>query len=168
MKSRIPRAVSLGHSGWARDLTPYQQPAPSTRDSLRWVRARKAEQEAEQVPGWAAGGCRRELLDRTLIWNLPHLRRILRDYENHHNTHRPHMALAPPRLGSASAALRRRTSALRSSTFASMAICSSAAGVVGEQRRDVGIPGARETFAVWNGEAGGRTQVIGHALALTG
>jgi putative transposase len=25
------------------------------------------------------GGCRRELLDRTLIWNLPHLRRILRD-----------------------------------------------------------------------------------------
>jgi putative transposase len=40
------------------------------------------------------GGCRRELLDRTLIWNLPHLRRILRDYETHHNTHRPHMALA--------------------------------------------------------------------------
>ena len=40
------------------------------------------------------GGCRRELLDRTLIWNLPHLRRILRDYEAHHNTHRPHMALA--------------------------------------------------------------------------
>ena len=40
------------------------------------------------------GGCRRELLDRTLIWNLPHLRRILRNYETHHNTHRPHMALA--------------------------------------------------------------------------
>jgi hypothetical protein len=40
------------------------------------------------------GGCRRELLDRTLIWNLPHLRRILRGYETHHNTHRPHMALA--------------------------------------------------------------------------
>jgi len=40
------------------------------------------------------GGCRRELLDRTLIWNLPHLRRVLRDYETHHNTHRPHMALA--------------------------------------------------------------------------
>ena len=40
------------------------------------------------------GGCRRELLDRTLIWNLPHLRRILREYETHHNTHRPHMALA--------------------------------------------------------------------------
>jgi transposase InsO family protein len=38
------------------------------------------------------GGCRRELLDHTLIWNLPHLRRILRDYEAHHNTHRPHIA----------------------------------------------------------------------------
>jgi transposase InsO family protein len=40
------------------------------------------------------GGCRRELLDRTLIWNLPHLRRILHDYETHHNNHRPHMALS--------------------------------------------------------------------------
>ena len=37
---------------------------------------------------------RRELLDRTLIWNLPHLHRILHDYETHHNTHRPHMTLA--------------------------------------------------------------------------
>jgi hypothetical protein len=26
-------------------------------------------------------GCRRELLDRTLIWNQAHLRRILREYE---------------------------------------------------------------------------------------
>jgi len=29
------------------------------------------------------GGCRRELLDRTLIWNLPHLRRILSACECH-------------------------------------------------------------------------------------
>jgi len=36
------------------------------------------------------GGCRRELLDRTLVWNQNHLRRILRDYETHHNQHRPH------------------------------------------------------------------------------
>jgi hypothetical protein len=27
------------------------------------------------------GGCRRELLDRTLIWNPAHLRRVLRGYE---------------------------------------------------------------------------------------
>jgi putative transposase len=35
------------------------------------------------------GGCRRELLDRTL-WNQAHLRRILREYETCHNQHRPH------------------------------------------------------------------------------
>jgi putative transposase len=39
------------------------------------------------------GGCRRELLDRTLIWNPSHLRQILREYENHHNQHRPHRFL---------------------------------------------------------------------------
>jgi len=40
------------------------------------------------------GTCRRELLDRTLIWNLPHLRRILAEYERHYNEHRPHRTLA--------------------------------------------------------------------------
>ena len=40
------------------------------------------------------GGCRRELLDRTLIWNQAHLRRILRQYEIHHNQHRPHRSLS--------------------------------------------------------------------------
>jgi putative transposase len=39
------------------------------------------------------GGCRRELLDRTLVWNQAHLRRILRQYETHHNQHRPHRSL---------------------------------------------------------------------------
>jgi Integrase core domain len=39
------------------------------------------------------GGCRRELLDRTLILNQAHLRRILREYETHHNQHRPHRSL---------------------------------------------------------------------------
>ena len=39
------------------------------------------------------GGCRRELLDRTLIWNQAHLRRILSDSETHHNQHRPHRSL---------------------------------------------------------------------------
>lgn len=37
------------------------------------------------------GGWHRELLDRGLIWNLPNLRRILRDYETQHNEHRPHI-----------------------------------------------------------------------------
>jgi transposase InsO family protein len=39
------------------------------------------------------GGCRRELLDRTLVWNQNHLRQILRQYETHHNLRRPHRAL---------------------------------------------------------------------------
>ena len=39
------------------------------------------------------GGCRRELLDRTLVWNQTHLRQILRQYETHHNQHRPHRSL---------------------------------------------------------------------------
>ncbi len=38
-------------------------------------------------------GCRREILDRTLIWNQAHLRRILRQYETHHNRYRPHRSL---------------------------------------------------------------------------
>jgi putative transposase len=39
------------------------------------------------------GSCRREVLDRTLVWNLPHLRRILAEYEDHYNRHRPHRML---------------------------------------------------------------------------
>ena len=39
------------------------------------------------------GGCRRELLDRTLVWNQAHLRRILRQYRTHRNQHRPHRFL---------------------------------------------------------------------------
>jgi putative transposase len=39
------------------------------------------------------GGCRRELLDRILIWNQNPLRRILRGYETHHNQHRPYRSL---------------------------------------------------------------------------
>jgi transposase InsO family protein len=43
------------------------------------------------------GGCRRELLDRTLVWNQSHLRRILRDYEMHHNQHRRTAPCTAPR-----------------------------------------------------------------------
>src|SRR3954467_5937703 len=35
------------------------------------------------------GSLRRELLDRMLILNARHLRRVLAEYENHFNTHRP-------------------------------------------------------------------------------
>ena len=40
------------------------------------------------------GGCRRELLDRTLVWNQAHLQQILRQYQTHHNQHRPHRSLS--------------------------------------------------------------------------
>jgi len=40
------------------------------------------------------GGCRARLLDRTLVWNQAHLRRILHEYKIHHNQHRPHRSLA--------------------------------------------------------------------------
>ena len=36
---------------------------------------------------------RAELTDRTLIWNIPHLLSLLRDYEVFYNDHRPHRAL---------------------------------------------------------------------------
>ncbi len=38
--------------------------------------------------------CRHELLDRTLIFNRAHLLHALREYEHHHNQHRPHRGLA--------------------------------------------------------------------------
>ena len=37
--------------------------------------------------------CRRELLDRTLIWNQRHLLHALREYQSFYNAHRPHRAL---------------------------------------------------------------------------
>jgi transposase InsO family protein len=39
------------------------------------------------------GSLRRELLDRMLILNARHLRRVLAEYEHHFNTHRPHRSL---------------------------------------------------------------------------
>src|ERR1017187_9407083 len=69
------------------------KPAPR-RASPAWrqflaVRAPRMNAIAER---WV-GGCRRELLDRALVWNQAHLLRILRDHETHHNQHRPHRSL---------------------------------------------------------------------------
>lgn len=41
--------------------------------------------------------CRRELLDRTLIWNQPHLVHVLREFEHFYNGHRPHQGIANAR-----------------------------------------------------------------------
>ena len=39
------------------------------------------------------GTIRRELLDRTIIWNQHHLERVVVDYINHYNQHRPRRSL---------------------------------------------------------------------------
>lgn len=41
--------------------------------------------------------CRRELLDRTLIWNQRHLLHALRAFEQFYNSHRPHQGIANAR-----------------------------------------------------------------------
>jgi transposase InsO family protein len=41
--------------------------------------------------------CRRELLDRTLIWNQRHLLHALREFERFYNSHRPHQGIANAR-----------------------------------------------------------------------
>ncbi|CAG6396343.1 integrase core domain-containing protein [Streptomyces cocklensis] len=41
--------------------------------------------------------CRRELLDRTLIWNHRHLLHALREFEQFYNEHRPHQGIANAR-----------------------------------------------------------------------
>jgi putative transposase len=41
--------------------------------------------------------CRRELLDRTLIWNQRHLLHALREFEQFYNEHRPHQGIANAR-----------------------------------------------------------------------
>jgi transposase InsO family protein len=41
--------------------------------------------------------CRRELLDRTLIFNQRHLIHALREYEVYYNEHRPHQGIANAR-----------------------------------------------------------------------
>jgi putative transposase len=42
--------------------------------------------------------CRRELLDRTLIWNQQHLLHALREFEQFYNAHRPHQGIGNARL----------------------------------------------------------------------
>ena len=44
------------------------------------------------------GTLRRELLDRTIIWNQAQIERLIIDYIEHYNTHRPHRSLGqrPP------------------------------------------------------------------------
>ena len=61
---------------------------------IRTVRSPIQAPRANAIMERWIGSCRREILDRTLIWNQRHLLRVLREYETHHNEHRPHRSLA--------------------------------------------------------------------------
>jgi transposase InsO family protein len=54
--------------------------------------------------------CRRELLDRTLIWNQQHLLHALREYEKFYNTHRPHQGINNGRTTTPAATTNHRSS----------------------------------------------------------
>jgi putative transposase len=41
--------------------------------------------------------CRRELLDRTLVWNQAHMLHALREFEQYYNSHRPHQGISNAR-----------------------------------------------------------------------
>ena len=88
---------------WHRDIVRRRPDEISEHSSSGWPERTpdgvSAGSTATRRPGasderdrWT-GGCRREFLDRTLVRNRDHLRRILRQYETHHNLHRPHRSL---------------------------------------------------------------------------
>jgi transposase InsO family protein len=60
---------------------------------VRVVRSAVQEPRMNSIMERWVGSCRRELLDRTLIWNQRYLMSVLREYEDFYNTHRPHCAL---------------------------------------------------------------------------
>jgi putative transposase len=71
-------------AGWVtqvvRNLAMDLQDVGSRARFLRWIQT-----------------CRRELLDRTLIWNQAHLLHALREYEQRYNAHRPHRGITNAR-----------------------------------------------------------------------
>jgi hypothetical protein len=66
------------------------QPRPVSDVGVVWMlRAPEAKPFAERFVGTA----RRECLDRLLIFNRPHLEKVLTEYVAHYNSHRPHRSL---------------------------------------------------------------------------
>jgi len=76
------------------------------------------------------GALRREVLDRTIIWNQQQLERLITDYINHHNAHRPHRSLDQrPPLG-----IDTLTSAGREPTSLRVVISTRCGGLINEYR----------------------------------
>ena len=67
--------------------------AVSQASGVRVVRSAIQAPRMNSITDRWIGSCRRELLDRTLIWNQRHLMTVLREYEDFYNTHRPHRTL---------------------------------------------------------------------------
>src|SRR5207248_8936689 len=100
------RSCASPCSGWRRYMQPPGQPRPSRSsftpafDAVFQAAGVRVIRSAVQAPRMNSimerwiGSCRRELLDRTLIWNRRHLMIVLREYEDFYNTHRPHRTLS--------------------------------------------------------------------------
>jgi putative transposase len=61
---------------------------------IRVVRSGIQMPRMNAIMQWWVPACRRELLDRTLIWNQQHLLPALREFERHYNEHRRHQGIA--------------------------------------------------------------------------
>ena len=61
---------------------------------LRVIRSAAQAPQINPITERWIGSCRRELLDRTLIWNQRHLMTVPREHEDSCNTHRPHRTLS--------------------------------------------------------------------------
>jgi putative transposase len=87
-------------------------------EGVQVIRAPVAAPTAKAHAERWVGSVRRECLDRLLIVSRKHLERVLREYVEHYDTHRPHRALEqqpplakpppPPPCGDAPLQLRRR------------------------------------------------------------
>jgi hypothetical protein len=71
-------SMTVQRGPWAASRVPRAGPA--------WLQFLRSQAEAI-----IAG--RREILDRTLVWNQAHLRRVLAEYEDHYNRYRPYRTL---------------------------------------------------------------------------
>jgi transposase len=78
---------------------PSSSTAPAAFDAVFQAAGARIVYSAVQAPRMNSimerwiGSCRRELPDRTLIWNQRHLMTVLREYEDFYNAHRPHRTL---------------------------------------------------------------------------
>ncbi len=88
-RSRLRRPGRATH----RPLRPRADGAPGTGESVRWGYRVQMPRMNSIMERWAQT-CRRELLDRTLIWNQRHLLQALREFEQFYDSHRPHQEIA--------------------------------------------------------------------------